>query len=75
MPDMETMSESFDEDREIQRVTAGLAEQFRETQMAREIGPAVTSEFKRYDQARIREFVPVLVERRLRANLRRLERD
>jgi hypothetical protein len=66
MVDIETFSESAGEEREIGLVAARLEEELQEG----EIRPAVEAEFKRFEGARIREFVPVFVERRVRADLR-----
>ena len=73
MVDMETPSESVDHDREIGLVTAGLANELRKPQLEAEIRPVVESEFKRFNGVAVREFVPVFVERRIRAELRALE--
>jgi hypothetical protein len=72
MADIETLSESADHDREIALITARLAHELDEPQRETELRPAVESEFRRFDHARIGEFVPVFVERRLRADLRAL---
>jgi len=70
MADLETLSEEIDEDREVGSVTARLVDELGQPQNESEIRPAVESEFRRFGHARIREFVPVFVERRLRAELR-----
>jgi hypothetical protein len=72
MADIETLSESADHDREIALITARLAHELDEPQRETELRPAVESAFRRFDNAPIREFVPVFVERRLRADLRAL---
>ena len=66
MVDIETFSESAGEEREIGLVAARLEEELQEG----EVRPAVEAEFKRFESARIREFVPVFVERRVRADYR-----
>jgi hypothetical protein len=66
MVDIETFSESAGEEREIGLVAARLEEELQEG----EVRPAVEAEFKRFERARIREFVPVFVERRVRADYR-----
>jgi len=72
MVDIETQSEPVRHDREIEHVTARLAHELDTPQRETELRPAVESEFRRFDNARVREFVPVFVERRLRADLRAL---
>lgn len=72
MPDVETMSGSVDESREVRLVTGRLLEQLDRPQMESEVLSAVESEFKRFDSARVRDFISVFVERRLRADLRAL---
>src|SRR6266540_934673 len=74
MRDIETLAESTDDDRDIRLVTARLADELNQPQKRGEIRPAVESEFRRFEHARVREFVPVVVERRLRADLRALAR-
>jgi len=69
MADLGSMSGS-DESRDIQLVTTRLVEELAEPQKEGEIRTAVESEFKKFDDVPIREFVPVFVERRLRADLR-----
>ena len=66
MVDIETFSESAGEEREIGLVAARLEEELQEG----EVRPAVEAEFKRFESARIREFVPVFVERRVRDDYR-----
>jgi hypothetical protein len=70
MADLESMSESVDGSREVQLVTTRLVEELEQPQNQGEIWSAVESEFKKFDDVPIREFVPVFVERRLRADLR-----
>jgi len=70
MADIEKLSESTDEEHSIELVAARLADDLQQPEKQAEIRPAVESEFKRFDHVRIRDFVPVLVERRLRADLR-----
>lgn len=72
MVDKETLSESTDDDRRIGLVAASLADRLKQHDKQAEIRPAVESEFTQFDHARVREFVPVFVERRLRAHLRAL---
>jgi hypothetical protein len=72
MPDTETFSDETSEDREIRFVTARLIDELDGPDRQQEIEPAVESEFRRFDNARVREFVPVLVERRVRSNFRKL---
>jgi hypothetical protein len=70
MADLGSMSGSVDGSRDIQLVTTRLVEELEQPQDEAEISSAVESEFKKFDSVRIREFVPVFVERRLRAGLR-----
>jgi hypothetical protein len=72
MPYVETASEAADESRKIRTVTERIVDQLEQPQVAREVWSAVESEFKRFDSVRVREFVPVFVERRVRAELRAL---
>jgi hypothetical protein len=74
MVDMDTRSESSDEDRAIGSLTARLAHELNQPQKQAEMRSTVESEFRRFDDARVRQFVPILVERQLRADLRRLAR-
>jgi hypothetical protein len=74
MVGMEKPSESTADERDIGSVAARLADELRQPHKEAEIRPAVESEFRRFDNARVREFVPVFVERRLRAELRALAR-
>ncbi len=74
MCDIETLAESTDDDGDIRLVTARLADELNQPQKQGEIRPAVESEYRRFEHARVREFVPVVVERRLRADLRALAR-
>lgn len=74
MVDMENLSESIEYDREIGAVTGRLASELDLPHREAEIRPAVESAFKRFDDARVREFVPVFVERQIRADLRALAR-
>jgi hypothetical protein len=67
--------ESTATERDIGSVTARLADTLDEPQKQAAIRGAVESEFRRFDNARVREFVPVLVERRIRTDLRALARD
>ena len=73
MADMGTLGESADHDREIGLVTTGLTNELHEPQLEAENRPVVESEFKRFDGVAVREFVPMFVERRIRAELRALE--
>ncbi len=70
MADLGSMSGSVDGSRDIRLVTTRLVEELEQPQKEGEISSAVESEFKKFDNVRIREFVPVFVERRLRADLR-----
>lgn len=72
MRDLETFSEETGEDRDIRYVTARLTDEFDRSDQRDAIGPAVQSEFKRFDNAHVRDFVPVFVERRARTNFRTL---
>jgi hypothetical protein len=72
MPDEKTMSGSVDESREVRLVTGRLLEQLDRPQMESEVLSAVESEFMRFNSARVRDFIPVFVERRLRTDLRAL---
>lgn len=74
MVDRETFSESVDAERDIGFVAARLADGLDRPEMHGEIRPSVEAEFRRFDSARVREFVPVFVERRVRADLRALSR-
>jgi hypothetical protein len=56
-------------DRHVQAVTNRLAEEFGGT--ASDLEHRVRSEFSRWDNARVTQFVPVFVERTVRAELRR----
>jgi hypothetical protein len=67
MVDKETLSESTDDDHKIGLVTASLAAKLNQPDKQAEIRPVVESEFRHFDNARVREFVPVFVERRVRA--------
>jgi hypothetical protein len=66
--------ESTDTERDIGSVTARLAKELDQPQKRAEIRQTVESEFKRFDRARVRDFVPVLVERQIRTDLRALAR-
>lgn len=70
MADLESMSESADGSRDVQVVTTRLVEELDQPQKEGEILSAVEAEFRKFDNARVREFVPVFVERRLRADMR-----
>ena len=59
-----------EEQKHINQVTARLADQFPELG-AEEIQSAVHGEYARFDDAAIRDFVPILVERTSRETLRR----
>jgi hypothetical protein len=59
-----------EEQRHINQVTARLADQFPELS-ADEIHSAVHGEYARFDDAAIRDFVPILVERTSREALKR----
>jgi len=72
MVDTETLSESTDDDRRVELVAANLADRLEQPDKQAEIRLAVESAFRHFDSARVREFVPVFVERRLRADLRAL---
>ena len=74
MVDQETFSQSVEHDRDIGQVAAGLASELREPQLEADIRLVVESEFKHFDGVAVREFVPVFVERRIRAELRALGR-
>jgi hypothetical protein len=74
MRDMETFAESSGDDRDIRLVTERLTDQLDQPEQHGEIRSAVESEFRRFERVRVREFVPVFVERRLRADLRALSR-
>lgn len=58
-----------DASREVNRVTARLAQQFPELS-AEQIEHAVHGEFARFHGAAIRDYVPILVERTSREKLR-----
>ena len=72
MVDTQTLSESTDDERKIGLIAANLADRLEQPDKQAEIRPAVESEFRHFDHARVREFVPVFVERRLHADLRAL---
>jgi hypothetical protein len=72
MPYVETTSERTDESREITMVTTQIVDQLEQPQIEGEVRSAVESEFKRFDDVRVRDFVPVIVERRVRSDLRAL---
>jgi uncharacterized protein (DUF433 family) len=61
---------SAEEQKHINQVTARLADQFPELS-AEEIHSAVHGEYARFDDAAIRDFVPILVERTSREALKR----
>jgi hypothetical protein len=67
--------ESTDTERDVRSVTARLAKALDQPQKQAEIRQAVESELRRFDNARVRDFVAVLVERRIRSDLRALARD
>jgi hypothetical protein len=67
--------ESTDKERDVRSVTARLAKALDQPQKQAEIRQAVESELRRFNNARVRDFVPVLVERRIRTDLRALARD
>jgi hypothetical protein len=56
------------EDKHVRSVTARLVEEFGASD---DLETRVRSEFTRWEQARVTQFVPVFVERRMRAELRR----
>jgi hypothetical protein len=56
--------------RDISTVTTRIVDQLEQPQSGGDVRSAVESEFKRFNGARVREFVPVIVERRVRSNLR-----
>jgi hypothetical protein len=58
--------------RDIRTVTTRIVDQLEQPQSEGDVRSAVESEFKRFNGARVREFVPVIVERRVRSNLRAL---
>jgi hypothetical protein len=72
MPYVETTSEGTDESRDIRMVTMRIVDQLEQPQAEGDVRSAVESEYKRFDGARVRKFVPVIVERRVRSNLRAL---
>jgi hypothetical protein len=67
--------ESTVTERDVRSVTARLAKALDQPQKQAEIRQAVESELRRFNNARVRDFVPVLVERRIRTDLRALARD
>ena len=70
MPDMEEFSDETDDDRTIRFVIDRLADELDRPNAHGEMKSAVESEFRRLANARVREFVPVFVERRVRTALR-----
>jgi hypothetical protein len=73
MPDLDAPSEAY-ESRDLQLITTRLVEVLGQPQIESEISSVVESELKRFDHVRVRDFVPVFVERRLRADLCALAR-
>jgi hypothetical protein len=71
MPYVETSSDA-DESRDMHTVTSRIVDQLEQPQIEDEVSSAVEAEFRRFESARVREFVPVFVERRVRADLRAL---
>ena len=63
MPYVETTSEGTDESRDIRMVTMRIVDQLEQPQAEGDVRSAVESEYK---------LVPVIVERRVRSNLRAL---
>lgn len=70
MPDIESFAAETNDDRGVRFVVDRLADELDGSDGHDDIRPDVESEFRRFDNARVREFVPVFVERRMRANLR-----
>ena len=60
------------DDREIDRVATSVSADLGETVDRTQVRRAAVSYLSEFDSARIREFVPVLAERRLRNDLRAL---
>jgi hypothetical protein len=58
--------------RDIRTVTTRIVDHLEQPQSEGDVRSAVESEFKRFSGARVREFVPIIVERRVRSGLRAL---
>jgi hypothetical protein len=71
MPYVERASDA-DESRDRHMVTSRIVDELEKPQVEDEVSSAVEAEFRRFESARVREFVPVFVERRVRADLRAL---
>lgn len=72
MPYVETTSEQTDESQDIRMITTRIVDQLEQPQIEGEVQSAVESELKRFDGVRVRDFLPIIVERRLRSDLRAL---
>jgi hypothetical protein len=70
MADLETFMRDVDQDHELDLIVDRLEQQFQDSIPEPELRGVARSQFAAFDRAPIREFVPVFVERRLRADLR-----